>query len=42
MRLLVFVLILIFGLGVFQAERNNCFWHDSDRFVEWASCLLRL
>ena len=39
MRLLLLTLVVLAGLSVFQAYRNQCFWHGPARAIDYAECL---
>ena len=41
MRAFVVFVILMAGIGLFQTERNHCYWHGANYAIAWASCLIR-
>jgi hypothetical protein len=39
MRLLLLTLVVLAGLIIVQAYRNECFWHGSDRAIQYVQCV---
>jgi hypothetical protein len=39
MRLLLLTLVVLAGLVVFQAYRNQCFWHGPAHAIDYTECL---
>jgi hypothetical protein len=39
MKLLLLTLVVLVGLVVFQAYRNQCFWHGPAQAIDYTQCV---